>query len=328
MAQQVQINSLKDLDKWLVGKPRDWAQVIAFRVALRAVPVLNRVYGQEIVYEEFRNCLTMSALRACFISEVAVIGPTLEIEQAAVRAAADAIAAYATDAAAYADAAYDADAQWLEGQEDQVTAGVRLMAEPLWHGDATVFLDEWVSLQMSLLKKGANWKFWIDWYQSKLDGKPHPGLPQNQQRDLYYQIATFPKEYWEDGKGWVERAKSVNQRIADLLAKVKPGKGYDFFLSYSIKDESLARLITDIIEQEGYSVFVQFKDMPVGSNFVIEMQEGLEAASRFICLYSQAYKDSSACQAEWSTAFNRDRDGKKRNIISFFNRKYCAYSFG
>ena len=29
-----------------------------------------------------------------------------------------------------------------------------------------------------------NWQFWIDWYQSKLNGTLHPGLTQSQQEDL------------------------------------------------------------------------------------------------------------------------------------------------
>ncbi len=136
----------------------------------------------------------------------------------------------------------------------------------------------------------------------------------------------------------------MNRRIAELMANYNKGQGKrlvindglinrdfiesdehieDFFLSYSTKDEAIAKKITQIIQQEGHSVFAQFNDMPVGSNFITEMQEGLENSSKFISLYSENYWSSDFCQQEWNAAITYDPRGKKRKIIPFLIRE-CA----
>lgn len=52
----------------------------------------------------------------------------------------------------------------------------------------------------------------------------------------------------------------------------------DFFISYTQADLARARWINSLLEAAGYTTIAQFKDLPPGSNFVIEMDEAVKQA--------------------------------------------------
>lgn len=89
----------------------------------------------------------------------------------------------------------------------------------------------------------------------------------------------------------------------------------DFFISYSTGNEAEAREINGYLDDAGYSTIAQFKDFAVGSNFVIEMQEGLERGARAIVLLSPDYVASDHCRAEWAALYNMDPLGKGRKLV-------------
>lgn len=91
----------------------------------------------------------------------------------------------------------------------------------------------------------------------------------------------------------------------------------DFFVSYSVKDEYIAKEIVTLLDASGYSTIAQFKNFKTGSNFVREMQKGLERSAKLIALYSPAYEASDHCQAEWAAAYAADPRSAKRRIIPF-----------
>jgi hypothetical protein len=95
---------------------------------------------------------------------------------------------------------------------------------------------------------------------------------------------------------------------------LKKGSAADYFLSYSTTDEPVARNVAAVLEGAGYSVFAQYKDIPIGSNFVEEMKRGL-GSGRVVALLSPAYESSQHCQAEWNAAYANDPDGSKRKLI-------------
>ncbi|PZR84288.1 MAG: hypothetical protein DLM68_13075, partial [Hyphomicrobiales bacterium] len=90
---------------------------------------------------------------------------------------------------------------------------------------------------------------------------------------------------------------------------------WDFFLSYSEKDEIFAKFADGTLRGAGYRVFVQFRDMPPGSNFVREMNNGLADSTRFVALLSPDYVASDHCQAEWSAAYAADPGGTRRKLV-------------
>lgn len=101
------------------------------------------------------------------------------------------------------------------------------------------------------------------------------------------------------------------------MAKGKSKKSVDFFISYATSDEAVAKEIGSILEEAGYSYVAQFRDFRPGTNFVREMQRGLEASSRVIALLSPAYEKSNNCQAEWSAAYADDPGSEHGKIIPF-----------
>ncbi len=144
--------------------------------------------------------------------------------------AADAVG-LANVAAGAADTALEHDVRWLQNHGGYEYSPQNLLSTPLWQGTNNPLLLEWGSLKESLKSFDANWQFWIDWYQSKLDGTLHPGLTQVQQDELYYQIATFPNELWEEG------AEAVNQRIAELMKEEAESASNDLVETIIAPDE-------------------------------------------------------------------------------------------
>ena len=69
------------------------------------------------------------------------------------------------------------------------------------------------------------------------------------------------------------------------------------------------------LEEAGYSVVIQAWDFRPGGNFVLEMLKAAETAERTIAVISKNYLESEFTQSEWSAAFTRDPDGRKRQLI-------------
>ncbi|GAA6212765.1 hypothetical protein NBRC116602_25060 [Hyphomicrobiales bacterium 4NK60-0047b] len=120
--------------------------------------------------------------------------------------------------------ALNRDLHWLLFHENKRYVPQNLILSPLWEGQRNPTIAYWHNLKTYLRSNNAKWQFWIDWYQSKLDGTLHSGRKKSEQTDLYHQIATFPKKYWEEGSNWIEKAEAVNHRIAELLEEIKEGR--------------------------------------------------------------------------------------------------------
>lgn len=89
----------------------------------------------------------------------------------------------------------------------------------------------------------------------------------------------------------------------------------DFFISYTQSDLDKAKWIVAQLEASGYTTIAQFKDMPPGSNFVIEMDEAVKLARQTIALLSPEYLASDYCQQEFAAVIRSDPKGKKRLLI-------------
>ncbi|MCI0387473.1 MAG: TIR domain-containing protein [Acidobacteria bacterium] len=89
----------------------------------------------------------------------------------------------------------------------------------------------------------------------------------------------------------------------------------DFFISYTQSDLHKAKWIAAQLEASGYTTIAQFKDMPPGSNFVIEMDEAVKRARQTIAVLSPKYLASDYCKQELAAAIRLDPTGKKRLLI-------------
>lgn len=83
----------------------------------------------------------------------------------------------------------------------------------------------------------------------------------------------------------------------------------DFFISHSHVDKKWAEWIANLLEQEGYSTFWGDRDLKVGDNFVLIIQEYIEKADKFIAVFSPSYFSSTFCQAEVSAMLAKKKDG-------------------
>jgi hypothetical protein len=164
---------------------------------------------------------------------------------------------------------------------------------------------------------------YANWTTIRLDGVASSNVGK--------QIARFSEDIVEALlKPWVspEERRRVEEAEAQRVAeeerqrKVKAesrntGPNWDFFLSYSDEDQAFARWFENVLEAAGQRVFSQFNNMPPGSNFVREMQRGLERSVRLIALLSPAYVKSGHCQAECSAAYGADPGGDARKLVPF-----------
>jgi hypothetical protein len=69
------------------------------------------------------------------------------------------------------------------------------------------------------------------------------------------------------------------------------------------------------LELAGYSTVFQARDMPSGSNFMVEMDDAATGSARTVAVLSPASLASAACRAEWAAALREDFDGKKRKLV-------------
>ena len=204
----VEIRSSEELREWLKDKPRDWAQVIAARAALRVMPhaltslvsdhwveknslVLFR--GTAIAWAA-RNFSTHNMGQAAHTAGAAldaahspedVFGniTALNAVNYAIRAA---LGAYAVADAARAARALDleirvastvvwnnisADCDWLDIASDGTTAAINLTHEPLWLRDEpNGWLFRWKTSSQRLLMLNPSNQVWIDWYERRIEG--------------------------------------------------------------------------------------------------------------------------------------------------------------
>jgi TIR domain len=129
---------------------------------------------------------------------------------------------------------------------------------------------------------------------------------------IHTELADLANDIADEG-----RIRRVSNNVFESAQK----SSTDFLISYSNKDQVLAKRIGAIVEGEGFTSFAQFQDMPVGSNFINEMKRGLKISSRLIAVLSPDYESSKHCQSEWNAAYNEDPDGSRRKLIGFLTRE-------
>jgi SOS response regulatory protein OraA/RecX len=205
------------------------ATFIASRAALRVAPAAIQFYEFHNSARE-RDLTSLVLWRHLLVSSLAATVPTDDIKAAARLAdavAADApvavetvakaasvarFAARAADTVAadiWAEVLHDA-ALWLE-HASQRDGTLAITIAPLWSTENPLEHD-WHNLSEKLLasdtpdKRGADWSFWVKWYDDILAGNP-------QNWKMLHEIAiTFDIN-------WKARARKVNDRINGIVEK-------------------------------------------------------------------------------------------------------------
>ncbi|MFM9853854.1 MAG: hypothetical protein ACKVOJ_13770 [Sphingomonadaceae bacterium] len=241
----IEISSRKDLKQWLEDQPKDWAQIIAVRAAMRALPFLGQADGKWLI----RFCLL--PIRANAISWAARNFPAHDMGSAAdaayAAAANDAAyaaanaAAYAAADAAYAAAAADAayaasgayasafwravslDCEWLSKQDHGDGTARVMTRRSLWLAQPpNGWKADWQKLAATLIEIDPNYQVWIDWFDRRISGEPSafdiPGdKGRIEDKKILIRLADAThKDFWGKGheyvnatlKGWIDEARA------------------------------------------------------------------------------------------------------------------------
>lgn len=238
----------RSFERWLKGKPNDWAQVLALRSALRELPLVAETRNPTLQIAVFRACAMSWA--SCRWPGLKVLNPPRYIPHAryAVADAADfasfsswesqlaaARAAYAASAALDGDAAEAADhanpqtatktwAALSAGDADRLenapahSAVLALLAAPLWLAEpAPAVLVLTPARAAALIANDPNMALWADWYQRRVAGSDSAfGLPAEADEAVMIRIATQEDDFWS------RPPATVNAEIARWIAEATP----------------------------------------------------------------------------------------------------------
>lgn len=91
-----------------------------------------------------------------------------------------------------------------------IAAGLDAGRLPLWEGDES-FSTKWFKLKSKMLRHGDDWRFWVDWYENALYGRPQD-------------YALLTKITLIDPKDWDEGADHVNALIANIIRDHEPAQ--------------------------------------------------------------------------------------------------------
>jgi hypothetical protein len=210
------------------------AVFIASRVALRMAPVAIEFFEFDD-HARKRYLTSVMIWRALLTSGVASTMPTPDVRTSA--AAASCASSAATDAAASRASSFFADdAVWAEvtrdaalwlGHADQGDGTLSISIAPLW-SDENPLDQDWHSLREKLRaadtpdERGADWSFWIKWYDDILAGNP-------QNWKMLHEIATTPDIDWDAS------SREVNDKINGIVTLYR--------LDEAIKNHALDRKV-------------------------------------------------------------------------------------
>jgi hypothetical protein len=198
------------------------AVFIASRVALRMAPVAIEFF--EFDDHARKHYLTSVMIwRALLTSGVASTMPTPDVRTSS--SATSRASSFFADDAVWAEVTLDA-ALWLE-HADQGDGTLSISIAPLW-SDENLLDQDWHSLREKLRaadtpdERGADWSFWIKWYDDILAGNL-------QNWKMLHEIATTPDIDWDAS------SREVNDKINGIVTLYR--------LDEAIKNHALDRKV-------------------------------------------------------------------------------------
>ena len=102
----------------------------------------------------------------------------------------------------------------------------------------------------------------------------------------------------------------VNAQMPEETSKL-----YDAFISYSSHDSNAATRLAEELEQEGFVVWLDKREVLVGHNIVERVDLGLSDSRFVILLLSSSSIQSEWVKREWSTAFVTEIESKDVVIL-------------
>ena len=196
------------------------AAFIASRAALRGTPYALNFYEFGVKARE-RDLTPCVIWRPLLLSSVTAVVPTDNVTTAAT-AADSAFAAARADVTTASDfwAEVSRDAALWVANADQGVGTLAITIAPLWYNENQL-KRYWDDLRQKLRDsdtpddRGADWSFWIKWYDDILAGNP-------QNWDMLHEIAITPDIDWEASSG------EVNDKISGIVEAYALKNSYYF----------------------------------------------------------------------------------------------------
>lgn len=89
----------------------------------------------------------------------------------------------------------------------------------------------------------------------------------------------------------------------------------DFFISYTASDQAWAEWIARVLEDEGFTTWLQAWDIAPGHDFLHEMQRAASRCRRTLAVLSPRYSDSTFGELEYRVPLKDDPSGEQRLLI-------------
>lgn len=353
----VAISSREELEVWLEDKPREWAQVIALRAALRVLPFAcepaafsGRIVDPRLPLAVFRASAISSGAAKIPLDDIAAYAAAAARAASAARAA----AADAARAASAARAAYAAaDAVRVAASTARASAAARAAFAADTASAASAAFAVWQSIVVDCdrLDHGAvvgaviEAPLWPNgllpealapiWTRASawLDANPPDGFPtwrEWYERKLqgkrfefegFNEAAErefFDRLFAQDNSWWNRKPEAVNAEIAGWVEELRqPSTPNVDFFISYSTANEAAAREVAAILDNLGKTYIVQFRDFAQQNFVNAMNEGLAQAERLIALYSPEYVASHHCMAEWGVFYNRDPSSAQRRIVAF-----------
>jgi hypothetical protein len=147
------------------------------------------------------------------------------------------------------------------------------------------------------------------------------------------QLYLYRKEHIAEAKelfeAWLSTRQSAGRAgaiVKDKPTKGKPGfesagnDGYDFFVSYSHKQEKAVKLFVDALKQKNASlrIFYDRDEISPGATWLKAISDAIQHTRRFVAVLSPDYRNSQVCWDEFQCAYYME-GRRKQQIIQTLN---------
>ena len=266
----VEITSREELEAWLEDKPRECAQVIALRSALRVFPIIVEPRMSKGLKKKAKVSLAALQFRCLFAASVqSEIGNTVlpvfdsstsganvqsDAQSAgdlAIRSASktlarvlpSATAAIAHKATAHVWGAVERDCRII----DTGAALTTLMSTHIWIGAPDWWDDAWDEARKWLSASGQGFEIWREWYHGRIEGLPHAFADFDDAADeKFYRWIVEQADDW-----WSREPAEVNAEITEFVNALRQPKAPPPDEKDLVQNPSVG---TYLIDEQGRSV--------------------------------------------------------------------------
>jgi hypothetical protein len=138
--------------------------------------------------------------------------------------------------------------------------------------------------------------------------------PAKAERNVLHEVNSIVGDAVADGVAESDVLFAVRTAISSLLAQ-RGKRAPTVFLSYSRDDKKIVRRVAEGLRKAGIQVWFDEESIKLGSDFVEEIERGLDAADFVVVFISPGLMSSAWAQKELSFAMSRQFSGQRVPLI-------------